>query len=347
MGLVMVNDSVILTGYEDFLSDLKTKIRSAQIKAALSVNRELIALYWEIGKAIIEKQEKYGWGFAVVDQLAKDLKHEFPDMQGLSMRNLYRIRIFYLSYRNESEFLPQLVAKIPWGHNSVILEKIKDTRERLWYIQQTIKNGWSRAVLVHQIETDLYHRQVTDDKVTNFSDTLPPPQSDLVQQTLKDTYIFDFLCLSSEVQERELEKALIEKIKDFLLELGTGFAFMGSQYHLEVGDEDFYIDLLFYHHKLRCLVAIDLKVGKFQPEFAGKMNFYLSVLDDLVRHPDDQPSVGIILCKDKNKTIAEYALRDINKPMGISEYRLPKPLPESIVDQLPSLEEFEKLMEDK
>jgi predicted nuclease of restriction endonuclease-like (RecB) superfamily len=347
MELVMVNGSVILTGYEDFLSDLKTKIRSAQIKAALSVNRELIALYWEIGKAIIEKQEKFGWGFAVVDQLANDLKHEFPEIKGFSRRNLYLIRILYLSYRDESEFVQQLVAQIPWGHNITISEKIKDANERLWYIQQTIKNGWSRAVLVHQIETDLYHRQVTDGKVTNFPDTLPPLQSDLVQQTLKDPYIFDFLCLSNEVQERELEKALIDKIKDFLLELGSGFAFMGSQYHLGVGDEDFYIDLLFYHHKLRCLVAIDLKIGKFQPEFAGKMNFYLSVLDDLVRHPDDQPSVGIILCKDKNKTIAEYALRDINKPMGVSEYRLTKLLPEDIVNQLPSLEEFEKLMKDK
>jgi predicted nuclease of restriction endonuclease-like (RecB) superfamily len=333
-------------GYEEFLRDLKTRIRSAQIKAALSVNQEMILLYLEIGKAIMERQEREGWGKAIVERLSRDLRHEFPEMKGFSARNLWDMRRFYETYRDQPN-LRQLVAEIPWGHNLVLLNAVRDPAQREWYICQTIEYGWSRAILVHQIETDLYGRQATAEKVTNFPTTLPPPQSDLVQQTLKDPYIFDFLTLGKEAEERDLERALLDKIKDFLLELGAGVAFMGSQYHLEVGGQDFYIDLLFYHHRLRCLVAIDLKMRDFEPAFAGTMNFYLSALDDLVRHPDDQPSVGIILCKGKNQTVAEYALRDMSKPIGVSEYRFTAKLPKDLAKALPAPRDLEQLMEEE
>lgn len=333
-----------LKGYEEFLLNLKARIRSAQIKATLSVNLELILLYWRIGRDILRHQKEKGWGARVIDRLAVDLRHAFPEVQGFSSRNLKYMRAFSEAYPDE-QFVQQVAAQIPWFHNCLLLDKIKDTVRREWYIRQTITNGWSRAVLVHQIETGLYQRQVRTAKTTNFPATLPPPQSDLVQQTVKDPYIFDFLSLGEEAHERDLERALVVKIKDFLLELGVGFAFMGNQYHLEVGGQDFYIDLLFYHHRLRCLVAIDLKMGDFQPEFLGKMNFYLSALDDMLRHPDDQPSVGIILCKGKNKTIAEYALRDMRKPMGVSEYRFTKKLPKELVKELPAPRDLQKLIE--
>lgn len=336
----------LLAGYEELLSDLKTRIRSAQIKAALSVNREMIALYWEIGRGIVERQEKAGWGDEVLERLSRDLRHEFPEVQGFSRANLYRMRAFYLAYRDIQEFVAQLVRQIPWGHNLVIFEKLKDPAERAWYIQKTIEHGWSRAVLVHHIETALYQRQVQAEKTTNFTATLPPPQSDLVLQTLKDPYIFNFLSLDQEARERNLEKALVEKLRDFLLELGAGFAFLGSQYHLEVGDQDFYIDLLFYHHRLRCLVAIELKAGDFQPAYAGQMNFYLSALDDLVRHTEDRPSVGIILCKGKNRTVAEYALRDMGKPIGVSSFQTAERLPPELARALPSPQELERVLDE-
>jgi len=335
-----------LSGYEEFLRDLKARIRSAQIKAALSVNRELILLYWEIGRDILRQQGTQGWGSKVIERLAQDLCREFPDVKGFSLRNLKYMRAFAEAYP-ERQFVQQVAAQIPWFHNCLLLERIKDNRQREWYIHQTIQNGWSRAVLVHQIETDLYHRQVKAEKTTNFPATLPPPQSDLVQQTMKDPYIFDFLTLGKEAQERDLERALVEKIKEFLLELGVGFAFLGSQYHVEVSGQDFYIDLLFYHHRLRCLVAIDLKMEDFKPEFAGKMNFYLSALDDLLRYPEDHPSVGIILCKGKKKKIAEYALRDVSKPMGVSEYRFTSKLPRDLAKALPAPRDLERLMEEE
>jgi predicted nuclease of restriction endonuclease-like (RecB) superfamily len=335
-----------LGGYEEFLHDLKARIRSAQIKATLSVNRELILLYWQTGRDILKHQKEKGWGAKVIDRLAVDLHHAFPEIQGFSPRNLKYMRAFSEAYP-DAQFVQQLAAQIPWSHNCVLLDKIKDTVRREWYIRQTIENCWSRAVLIHQIETDLYQRQVKTAKTTNFPATLSPAQSDLVQQTMKDPYIFDFLTLGKEAQERDLERALVEKIKDFLLELGVGFAFMGNQYHLEVGGQDFYIDLLFYHHRLRCLVAIDLKMEDFQPEFLGKMNFYLSALDDMLRNPDDRPSVGIILCKGKNKTIAEYALRDMRKPMGVSEYHFTKKLPKNLVKELPAPRDLQRLMEEE
>lgn len=334
----------LLAGYREFLTDLKGRIRSAQIKAALSVNSEMIALYWEIGKGIIERQEGSGWGDAMIKRLSQDLRRDFPAMKGFSRTNLYRMRAFYLAYQEQPEFVPQLVGQIPWGHNLVIFEGIKNHAEREWYIRQTIEYGWSRNILAHHIETKLYQRQVETEKTTNFALTLPPPQSELVQQTLKDPYIFDFLSLDKKAEERDLENALVSKLRDFLLELGAGFAFLGSQYHLEVGGQDFYIDLLFYHHRLRCLVAIDLKMKDFKPAYAGQMNFYLSALDDLVRHADDKPSVGILLCKGKNRTVAEYALRDVNKPIGISAYHTAPEMPAELESALPSPEELERVL---
>jgi predicted nuclease of restriction endonuclease-like (RecB) superfamily len=328
--------------YDDFLRELKERILSVQVKAALSVNHELVLLYWYIGREILTRQQQQGWGAKVIDKLAADLRQAFPQMKGFSARNLKYVRAFAQAYPDE-EFVQQLVAQIPWGHNVRILDAVKDSEERKWYVEQTIQYGWSRNILVHQIESALYHRQ--GKAVTNFDRTLPKPQSELAQQLLKDPYNFDFLSLGEEAQERDLEKALIEQIRKFLLELGVGFAFMGSQYHLEVGDQDFYIDLLFYHVRLRCYVVIDLKIEEFKPEFSGKMSFYVSAVDDLLRHPDDKPTIGMILCKTKNHTIVEYALRDMNKPIGVSTYQLRDALPEQLQGSLPTIEQLEAQLE--
>lgn len=325
--------------YETFLRALKERIRTAQIRAALAVSRELIELYWQIGRDIVSRQEQHSWGNSSIDRLAHDLKTAFPGVEGFSRRNLYRMRAFYLAYRDDIEFVPQVVAQIPWGHNALLLEKVKDRAERLWYAQKTLEHGWSRAVLEAQIETRLYHRQ--GKATTNFEHTLTPLQSDLAQQILKDPYYFDFLTLADDAVERDMERGLLQHIQKFLLELGAGFAFLGSQYALEVGDEAFYVDLLFYHVRLHCYVVIDLKMKDFQPEFAGKMNFYLSAVDDLLRQRGDAPTIGIILCKTKNRVIAEYALRDINKPIGISEYELGRILPEELQRSLPTVAELE------
>jgi predicted nuclease of restriction endonuclease-like (RecB) superfamily len=319
--------------YEDFLRDLKDRIRTAQVRASLAVNRELVLLYWQIGRDILSRQQQQGWGAKVIEQLAKDLQQEFPDMKGFSSRNLKYMRAFAEAYPNE-QIVQQAVAQIPWGHNVRILDKVKSTQERLWYVQSTFEYGWSRNVLEHQIETQLYNRQ--GKATTNFDRTLPQPQSDLARQLLKDPYNFDFLSLGKEAQERDLEKALVDRMRNFLLELGLGFAFVGSQYHLEVGEQDFYIDLLFYHLKLRCYVVIDLKMTGFQPEHSGKMNFYIAVVDDLLRHPDDRPTIGIILCKSKDKTIVEYALEGMQQPIGVSTYQL-----ESLKQNLPTIEQLE------
>ncbi len=330
----MAADLLKLNGdYEDFLRDLKNRIRTAQVRAALAVNRELVLLYWQIGRDILSRQQQQGWGAKVIEQLAKDLQQEFPDMKGFSSRNLKYMRAFAEAYPDE-QIVQQAVAQIPWGHNVRILDKVKSTQERLWYVQSTFEYGWSRNVLEHQIETQLYDRQ--GKATTNFDRTLPQPQSDLARQLLKDPYNFDFLSLGKEAQERDLERALVDRMRDFLLELGLGFAFVGSQYHLEVGEQDFYIDLLFYHLKLRCYVVIDLKMTGFQPEHSGKMNFYIAVVDDLLRHPDDRPTIGIVLCKSKDKTIVEYALQGMQQPIGVSTYQL-----ESLKQNLPTIEQLE------
>jgi predicted nuclease of restriction endonuclease-like (RecB) superfamily len=343
----------ILKGYEELLVEIKERVRAAQVRAAVAVNRELIELYWHIGRSIVERQGAQGWGKSVVERLARDLRAEFPGVGGFSPRNVWRMRAFYLAYTEEvkklprgvaemdGENLPRPVAEIPWGHNSDLMDKVKDPRERLWYAKAAVEHGWSRAVLAHWIDSDLHRRQ--GKASTNFERALPSPQSDLARELLKDPYNFDFLTISQDAEEREIERGLVDHIRQFLLELGVGFAFVGRQYRLEVGGEDFFIDLLFYHLKLRCYVVLELKAGTFKPEYAGKMNFYLSAVDDLLRHPDDEPSIGIILCRSKNEVIAEYALRDVRKPVGVSSYvtKLVESLPAKLKGSLPSPEALE------
>jgi predicted nuclease of restriction endonuclease-like (RecB) superfamily len=328
---------LIPQGYQELLAQLKERIRSAQLRAGLAVNREMVLLYWQIGRDILRRQAQEGWGAKVVDRLAADLHRAFPDMTGLSPRNLKYMRAFAVAWPDEP-IVQQAAALIPWYHNCIILDKIKDPEERLWYARATIEHGWSRAVLVHWIESELYRRQ--GKATTNFAKSLPSPESDLAREILKDPYNFEFMSLTRDAEERALQKGLLEHIHQFLIELGAGFAFLGQEYRLEVGGEDFYIDLLFYHVNLRCYIVIDLKMTPFRPEYAGKMNFYLSAVDDLLRHPDDKPSIGIILCKAKNQVVAEYALRDLAKPVGVSTYitKLVESLPQALRSSLPSPE---------
>ncbi len=333
--------------YKDFIHAIKTEVQAAQIKAAVSVNRELLRLYWFIGSQIVEKQKTALWGSGLIKQLSADLQKEFPDIKGFSARNLERMKSWYLFWQNEPLIATQLVSQltmplifqIPWGQNLVIVSKSSSEDEAEFYVKKTIENNWSRSVLLHQIESNLYHRQ--GKAINNFASQLPQPQPDLAQQTLKDPYCFDFLMLTEKHNEKELESALVENISHFLLELGTGFAFIGKQYKLQVSDKDFYIDLLFYHIKLRCYVVIELKTVDFKPEFAGKLNFYISAVDDLLADKQDQPTIGLLICKSKDKTIVEYSLKDINKPVGVSEYELIQQLPESFKPSLPSIEAIE------
>jgi len=326
------------TGYDAFLRDIKERVQTARFRAALAVNSELVLLYWGIGRDLSERMQQHGWGAKVVDQLAADLRRELPDMHGFSLRNLRYMRSFAEAWPDEV-ILQQAAAKLPWFHNCILLDKVKTDAVRLWYTHAAIENGWSRNVLVLQIESRLYERQ--GKATTNFDRVLPAPQSDLARELLKDPYNFEFLTLQHDAEERAIERALVTHIQNFLLELSAGFAFVGRQYHLEIDQEDFYIDLLFYHLKLRCYVVIELKNGKFKPEFAGKMNFYLAVVDDLLRHPDDAPSIGLILCKDKGQIVAEYALRNVASPIGISEYKVTEILPDTLVGKLPTVEQLE------
>lgn len=329
---------VLPAAYAEFLSNLKNQIAAARVQAAVAVNRELVLLYWRIGRDILERQRAEGWGAKIIDRLSSDLSRAFPEMKGFTKRNLLFMRSFAEAYPDK-EIVKQLASQIPWFHNIRLIQLVKDPDERQWYIAQTVRNGWSRAVLTMQIETDLFHRQGR--ATSNFKRTLPPPQSDLANDTLKDPYVFDFLGIGEDAAERELHRGLVAHLQKFLLELGLGFAFVGSQVHLEVGGEDFYLDLLFYHLKLRAFVVIDLKVREFKPEYAGKMNFYLSAVDELLRHPDDRPSIGLILCQSGNKVIAEYALRDAGKPIGISAYQLTRGLPKNLKTSLPSIQDLE------
>jgi predicted nuclease of restriction endonuclease-like (RecB) superfamily len=329
-----------MDGYHIFLGELKTRIRTARLQAALAVNKELILLYWNIGREILERQAREGWGSRVIDRLSLDLRHDFPDMKGLSARNLKYMRALAEAHPDE-KFVQQVVARLPWGHVIKLLT-VRDPTQRQWYARQSIEQGWSRNVLVHQIESKLYERQ--GKALTNFSRTLPAPQSELAEQLIKDPYNFDFLSLGPDLLERDLERGLLEHLRSLILELGKGFSFVGSQYHLDVGGQDFYLDLLFYHLSLRCFVVFDLKIEEFTPEFAGKMNFYLSAVDDQLRHPDDQPSIGIILCKSRNELIVEYTLRDTTKPMGVSQYRLATALPDQLQGQLPTRDELAREM---
>ncbi|MDR2365157.1 MAG: PDDEXK nuclease domain-containing protein [Zoogloeaceae bacterium] len=330
-------------GYADWLAELKERIHTAQQRATLAVNRELVLLYWQIGHGILERQSSRGWGSKVVDTLARDLRNAFPDMKGFSPRNLKYMRAFAEAWP-DLEFVQQAAAQLPWFHLCTLLDKLESRQERDWYIAQALENGWSRNVLVMQIETGL--RQRTGNAVTNFSQRLPQPQSDLARESLKDPYRLDFLGLGKEARERAIEDALVRHVTQFLMELGAGFAFVGRQVHVEVGDKDFYIDLLFYHLKLRCYVVVELKAGEFQPEYAGKLNFYLSAVDSQLKHPGDNPSLGLLLCKSRNKVVAEYALRDMNKPIGVAEYQLAQSLPDALQTDLPRIEDIERELQD-
>lgn len=357
--------------YHELLKEIKLRIRSTQAKAALSINTSLIQLYWNLGKTISDNQAIFEGRNNYVEQLAKDLQSEFPDMKGFSKRNFFYCRRFYIFYseisvqqvvalsekKNEMVSVQQVVAlnsdisvqqpvrlipeiySVPWGHHVLILNKVKEIQEALFYLRQTIEFNWSRAVLTMQIEQNLYARQ--GKAITNFKNTLPEKQALMAAQILKDPYNFGFLTLEPQVQELEIEKQLTEHITKFLLELGKGFAFIGRQYPLEVGEKEYRLDLLFYHIHLRCFVVIDLKTGEFEPEFAGKMNFYLSVVDDQMKTSHDQSSIGIILCKSKNKLEVEYALRGMSKPIGVSEFTVTRKLPDELVKNLPTVEEFE------
>ena len=324
--------------YEALLNGLKQRIRSSQVKAAIAVNQELILLYWQIGREILARQEEEGWGKKVITRLAKDLKREFPDMKGFSARNLGYMKSFAEAWPDEA-ILQQAAAKIPWFHNCTLLDKVKDSTERRWYVQETIDNGWSRNILTAQIDSGLYQREGSP--VTNFERTLPPPQSDLAQQIVKDPYHLDFLTISKDVKEQELEQALVKHMRDFLLELGVGFSFVGHHYHLNIGGEDFYLDLLFYHLELRCFIIIELEMGNFRAEYSGRMNLYISAVDEQKRKEHDQPTIGIVLCKTKNKTIAEYALRNLRNPIAVATHKLP----EALRNDLPSAEQLQTELE--
>jgi len=363
------------TGYAGFLAQVKARVRTAQIKAALSANRELIALYWDIGRAILRAQTERGWGAKVVPRLAADLRRDFPEMKGFSARNLDYMLAFVEAWSGSAILqqpvaklpagnlsqpvtessgkivqhsagrlavaIPEPIASLPWGHNLVLLHKLDTPAERFWYARAALEHGWSRAVLTHQIETQLHRRKGS--AITNFTATLPAPQSDLAHQTLKDPYVFDFLTMDADARERDLELGLLNHIQKFLVELGVGFAFVGRQYPLKVSGEEFFLDLLFYHLGLRCFVVVDLKMEGFKPEFAGKMNFYLSAVDDQLRHNDDQPSIGLLLCKGRDQLIVEYALRDVKKPIGVAEWRtrLVESLPKKLQSRLPTVKQIQ------
>lgn len=310
--------------YRVLLEDLKGRIRSSQIKAAIAVNQELILLYWQIGREVLSRQSQQGWGAGVITRLSKDLKQEFPEMKGFSARNIGYMKALADAWPNES-ILQEVLAKIPWYHNITLLEKLKSRDERLWYAQKVIENSWSRSVLVGQIENGLYQEQ--KGLVTNFEQTLPKPQSDLAHQLIKDPYHLDFLTVEENVQHQDLKRYLVAHMREFLLELGIGFSFVKHNYSISIGGQDFNVDMLFYHLKIRCFIVIQLEMGDFTPEQSGRMNFYLSAIDDSERGEYDQPTIGIILCKTKHKTIAEYSLRSLQNPIAVAEHRLPRVLP--------------------
>ncbi len=367
-----------LASYTKLFSEIKQRIRRAQARAAAAANRELLTLYWDIGRMLVGRQEAEGWGSGVLRRLATDLKNEFADLQGFSERNINLMTQFYREYPDLPQIgqqsvsqlspadskvqrpvallqplnredvtgiapsaleLPALVCSLSWSVNILLIQKVKDIPTRKWYMIACIDQGWGRDTLAAMIKSRAHERQGS--AVTNFDLRLPAPQSEMAKEMLKDPYVFDFLSLEKPFHERELEAGLIEHLEKFLLELGSGFTFAGRQYHLDVGDDDFYIDLLFYHLKLRCFIVIDLKRGPFKPEYAGKVNFYCNVVDDTLKHEQDRPTIGLILCQEKKKVLAEYALRGMSKPIGVSEYELTRSLPEEFKSSLPTIEEIE------
>ncbi|MFH1653717.1 MAG: PDDEXK nuclease domain-containing protein [Pseudomonadota bacterium] len=326
--------------YAHVLNEIKSLISRERLRTVLAANSVMVLLYWDIGRSILNRQEKEGWGARIIDRLATDLKKEFPDMRGLSPRNLKYMRAFAAAWPDRT-IVQRVIAQIPWRQNIALLEKLNKPASRLWYAEQTIKNGWSQPILCLHIETSVYERQ--GKALTNFSNVLPPVESDMATQVFKDPYLFDFLGTADPRREREVEQALVDNIQRFLLELGAGFAYVGKQVHLEIGDQDFYLDLVFYHLKLRCFVIVELKAVPFDASFVGQMNLYLSAVDDLLRHPDDKPTIGLLLCKSKNKIVVEYALRDLKKPIGVAgwETKIVEKLPKELKGNLPTIEEIE------
>jgi len=326
--------------YTAVLREIKKRIQAERLRTVLAANTAMVLLYWDIGYIILQRQAEEGWGAKTVDRLSSDLRKTFPDMKGFSPRNLKYMRAFADVWPNRA-IVQRVVAQIPWRQNIALLEKLEDAKTRLWYVEQTIRNGWSQPILCMQIENRLYERQ--GKAITNFPDTLPPADSDMAMQVFKDPYLFDFLGTADSRREREVEQALVDHIQRFLIELGAGFAFVGRQVHLEVDDSDFYLDLLFYHLKLRCYVVIELKAVAFDPGFVGQINLYLSAVDDLLRHPDDKPTIGLLLCREKNKLVVDYALRNLKKPIGLAQWetKLVKSLPKGFKGSLPTIEEIE------
>jgi predicted nuclease of restriction endonuclease-like (RecB) superfamily len=339
--------AVVRSDFAALLADVKGRIQSAQTRAVLAVNAELVRLYWDIGRIIDQRQQREGWGAAVIPRLAAELKNELPDLKGFSERNIKLMLAFYRAYPDPVAIVQQPAAQfetarfwaIPWFHHVILIQKVKDLPTRRWYMEQTLANGWSRNFLALQIDAQAHARH--GKAVSNFAAALPPVQSEMAQQLLKDPYIFDFLTLAEPFHERELETELVKHVQQFLLELGQGFAFVGRQYRLEVDDEDYYIDLLFYHLRLRAFIVIDLKKGKFKPEYAGKLNFYCNVVNDRLKHAGDAPTIGLILCQSKGRLSAEYSFAGIDKPIGISTYELTRALPAAVQSALPTVEQIE------
>lgn len=343
------------SNYPVILNELKEKIRQARLKAIHAVNNQLLSVYWEIGNTILQQQKAEGWGTKVIDRLAIDLKLEFPDMKGWSVRNIKYMRAFAEAYPdflivqqpaaqlNPSQKVQQLAAQIPWTHHQVILDKIKQQQERLFYIQKIIENGWSRNILVHQIESGLHKRQ--GKAITNFESTLPASQSDLVRESFKNPYVFDFLDMTETIQERELERALTHHLKNFMPELGKGFAYVGNQFNLKVEDDEYFLDLLFYNFRLHCFVLFELKVGAFKPEYTSKLNFYINTVNQEIKGNDDKPTIGILLCKTPNKTVVQYALQGITTPMGVAEYKFTKNLPKELKREIPAIDTLTQELE--
>jgi predicted nuclease of restriction endonuclease-like (RecB) superfamily len=348
MALKNKDDGMVL--YSSLLNDIKKRVRQAQVRATFAANSEMIAMYWDIGRMINCRQREEGWGARVIPRLAKDIRNELPELKGFSERNIKFMVQFYKEYSCDESSngkpsvshlkkIKEIAFMIPWGQNILLMQKIKDFAVREWYMGQTIQNGWNRDELGLMIKNAAHERQ--GKAATNFNLTLPAAESEMAKQSLKDPYIFDFLTLREHFDEREFETGLVTHLEKFLLELGAGFAFVGRQYHLEVSEKDYYLDLLFYHLKLRCFIVIELKKGEFKPEYAGKMNFYCSAVDDLLKHKSDKPTIGLILCQSRDKILAEYALRDINKPIGVSEFELTRALPKNLKSSLPSIEDIE------
>lgn len=340
----MVDSSISFeTTYQDWIKDIKSKVLEIRYNSIIHINRELIHLYWEIGNSILIQQNLKEWGAKVIDRLSTDLKTSFPDMKGFSIRNLKYMRAFAEAWP-DAQFVQEVLAQITWYHNITLLDKVRDVDARIWYCTQTVENGWSRNTMVHQIETALYERQTKSIKTTNFINQLDNAESELANFILKDPYVFDFINFETGITELKLKSKLLQNITKFLLELGKGFAYIGNEVKFVVNEDEYYLDLLFYHIKLQCYVVIELKTGKFKPEYAGQLNFYITIVNKQLKRAEDKPTIGILLCKEKNHLVAEYALTGINQPMGIAEYSLTKWIPKEIESDLPSTKELESMI---